>query len=177
MTKMVGIYFYFGLQISDWQSRRRTRKDCWYFVDAGTMNYFLYCGQDCLAERNSRRTHRNLSKARDEDLLDICLFFQTMPGYMVLFRYSRLGPFARILRLNAAQKIPGSREQHCKRGSYALFALHGDGAIMSLYDGFDYKESQSGSLDICSSFETLKFGEQTGELFLRYSAPSVCHLD
>src|SRR6266542_1856251 len=55
MTKMVGIYFYFGLQISDWQSRRRTRKDCWYFVDAGTMNYFLYCGQDCLAERNSHQ--------------------------------------------------------------------------------------------------------------------------
>jgi len=34
------------------------------FADAGTVSYFLYRGQDCLAERNSRRTHRNLSQVR-----------------------------------------------------------------------------------------------------------------
>src|SRR4030095_10974954 len=118
------------------------------FADAGTVSYFLYRGQDCLAERNSRRTHRNLPQARTKDLLDICSFFLTMPGFMALSRYSRVLPLARILRLNAAQKIPRSRQQHCERGSYALFALHRDSAILCLHNGFDDKKSQSGSLDI-----------------------------
>jgi len=96
---------------------------------------------------------------------------------MALSRNSRFSPLARILRLNAAQKIPGSREQHCERGSYALFALHGDGTIVSLYDGFDYKKSQSGSLDVSRSFETLKFREQAGEFLLRYAGSSVFHFD
>jgi len=37
-------------------------KDYWDFADAGRVSFCLYCGQDCLAERNSRRTHRTLSK-------------------------------------------------------------------------------------------------------------------
>src|SRR6266550_8873319 len=95
---------------------------------------------------------------------------------MALHRYSRFTPLVRILGLDAAQKILGSGEQHCERCSDAFFALHGDGASMSLDYGFDDKKPEPGTLDVGSSFETPIFGKQAGEFSFRYPRAGVRHL-